>query len=309
MGSTKALLLAGAMALGALGTAHAADLPMPQPQYVPLPEPVQFGGWYLRGDVGVGIASSPEIRSTFFDATGAAITGADLATAVPGFGRNQQSIDDAAFVDVGVGYQFNNWFRLDATGEYRTRQNFHTIEQYDAGVAFGVPGQFYNHDDYNGAVQSSVFLLNAYADLGTWWCLTPFIGGGVGAAYNHVSYVTDRNSGVDITNANGNFFGGVGSGGYGYAGSTGKFNLAYAAMAGVDYAVSPNLKLELSYRYLNMGDVKSAQISCNGSCTHESQKYTLASNDIRIGMRWMFNDIPPAPAPIPYPEAPIVRKY
>ena len=31
---------------------------------------------------------------------------------------------------------------------------------------------------------SAVFLANAYVDLGTWWCVTPFIGAGVGTSYN-----------------------------------------------------------------------------------------------------------------------------
>ncbi len=308
MGSTKALLLAGVVALGAVSAGHAADLP-PPPVYVPAPEPVAFGGWYLRGDVGVGIATGPDIRSSFYDYTGSELTGTDFSNAVPGFGRDQQSIGDSAFVGAGVGYQFNNWFRVDATGEYRTAQQFHTIESYDAGAQYGVPGQFYNHDDYNGQVQSSVFLVNAYADLGTWYHLTPFIGGGVGATYNHVSYVTDRNSGVDVTASDGSFYGGVGSGGYGFAKSTGKFGLAYAAMAGVAYDINQNLKLELGYRYLNLGEAKSGVIGCNGSCTHERQTYDLASHDIRLGMRWMFNDVVAA-APAYYPpEQPIIRKY
>ena len=50
MGKLNALLLAGAVAFGAIGTAHAADLPYP-PSIEPMaPEPVEFGGWYLRGD-------------------------------------------------------------------------------------------------------------------------------------------------------------------------------------------------------------------------------------------------------------------
>ncbi len=313
MGKARALLLAGAAVLAAASAAAAADLP-PEPVYVPPPEPIGFEGWYLRGDVGVGIASGPDIRSTFYDSyTLAPLSGADAAAAVPSFARQRQHLDDAAFLDVGVGYQVNNWLRLDATGEYRTDQHFSTLESYDAGSFYGAPGNI-AYDKYTGSVQSSVFLLNAYADLGTWWRLTPFIGAGIGAAYNRVSSVDDLGVGgpnFAFTDQYGNasYASGVGNGGYGYAKEHDQFSLAYAAMAGVSYAVTPNVRLELGYRYLNLGEAKSGLITCVNSngCVLEKHRYDLESQDIRLGMRWL---IEPVVAAAPFlPEPPIVRKY
>jgi opacity protein-like surface antigen len=283
MGSTKALLLAGVVALGAATAAHAADLP--PPAYVPLPEPVQFGGWYLRGDVGVGITSSPRIRSTF-----------DAAAVVPGFNVDQQTLGDAAFVGLGVGYQVNNWLRFDATGEYRTSQHFEATESENIGFFNTPPDDSRAFDRYTASVQSSVFLVNAYADLGTWYSLTPFIGGGVGAAFNRISGLND----IGLT---------PGFQGLGFAREKDSTSLAWAVMAGIDYAVSPNLKLELGYRYLNMGTAKSNPIVCLAGCTGEIQRYRLEAQDIRLGMRWLISDTTPAPAYYPAPEAPIVRKY
>ena len=206
MGSTRALLLAGVVALGAATAAKAADMPLPPPDYPPPPPVAAFNGWYIRGDVGVGVASGPDIRSTFYDATLAPIDAAALATTVPSFAREQQRIGDSAFIDVGIGYQYNNWLRFDATAEYRTAQEIGTIESYDAGFFFGVPGGGTAYDQYKGHVQSSVFLVNAYADLGTWYCLTPFIGAGVGVAYNRVGSISDIGVGgptITFTNAAG----------------------------------------------------------------------------------------------------------
>lgn len=313
MGSTKALLLAGVVALAA-GAAHAADLP-PPPQFIPPPEVVDTTGWYLRGDVGVGIASGPDIRSTFYDESGTSLSGASLESRVPSFARVQQSIGDSAFVALGIGYQVNNWLRFDATGEYRTAQHLGTVESYGIdGASFGGVGQYTAYDQYDGNVQSTVALVNAYVDLGTWWCFTPFVGAGVGAAYNRVEGLHDIGvGGPTIVDADGNTVaGGVGNGGYGFARSSGKFDLAYAAMAGVAYSVTPNLKLELAYRYLNMGDATSGVINCvNASgCVAEKHRYSLQSNDIKLGMRWMFGDVVPTQAAyLPAPEAPIVRKY
>lgn len=315
MGKVRALFFAGAALMAAASSAAAADLPL-EPVYVPPPEPVGFTGWYLRGDVGVGIASEPDIRSTFYDATTLAPLGhTDASYAVPSFARENQHLGDAAFLDVGVGYQVNNWLRFDATGEYRTDQHLDTLESYDAGSFYGAPGNI-AYDKYTGSVQSSVFLLNAYADLGTWWRLTPFIGAGIGAAYNRVTSVSDLGVGgpnFAYTDQYGNasYASGVGNGGFGYAKEHDQFSLAYAAMAGVSYAVTPNARLELGYRYLNLGDATSGLITCVNStgCVAERHKYSLESQDIRLGMRWLIDPIIPVAPYLPEPEPPIVRKY
>jgi opacity protein-like surface antigen len=62
MGKRIALIFAAAVAIGT-GPAIAADLlPPPPPIEVP---PVDFSGWYLRGDVGVGWTQLNDMRSTF----------------------------------------------------------------------------------------------------------------------------------------------------------------------------------------------------------------------------------------------------
>ena len=76
-------------------------------------------------------------------------------------------------------------------------------------------------------------------------------------------------------------------------------------MAGFDYAVTPNLRLELGYRYLNYGTISTGGSNClagasgvafstqscvGGVQTHLSSRNTLASNDIRIGLIWMLGE-------------------
>lgn len=311
MGACKALILAGAAVVGPAMAALAADLPPP-----PVIEaPVDVSGWYLRGDVGVGYAFDADIRSSFYDSYYgySPLKGTKLDEKVPSFARNSEYIGDSALVDIGVGYQYNAWLRFDVTGEYRTGQQISTLESYGIqGSDFGGVGTYRGYDHYNGSVQSSVFLFNAYADLGTWYGFTPFIGAGVGAAYNRVTSLYDVGvGGPTIIDADGHAIaGGIGNGGYGYAKPSGKFDLAYAGMVGVDYAISPNVVLEASYRYLNMGEAKSNTISCVNStgCVAEKHSYSLASNDFRLGFRWLFTDVTPV-APVVYPAPPIVRKY
>ena len=293
MGKLKALLLIGAVAFGAVGAVHAADLPPPPPFEPIAPEPVEFGGWYLRGDVGVGSSLRPDIRSTF-----------DSDVIVPNPVFDERRLGDSAFVGGGVGYQLNHWLRFDATGEYRTEQSFNAIESYNAGFFNSPPDSSRAFDTYTGSVQSTVALVNAYIDIGTFYGITPFVGAGVGGAFNRFSGLTD----VGV--------GGINTG-FGYASDRTKVDLAYAGMVGLSYAVTPNLKLEIAYRYLDMGDVRSGPINCQNTsvCPHEVQKISLASQDIKLGMRWMFSDVgnyAPAPVYAPPPPAyapPLVRKY
>jgi opacity protein-like surface antigen len=287
MGKLKALLLGGALAFGAVNTAQAADMPLAPPLEPIAPEPVAFGGWYLRGDVGVGAVFKPDIRSTF-----------DASVTVPNARFNERSLGDTVFVGGGVGYQLNNWIRFDATGEYRTAQAFNAVESYNAGY-FDYPQNARRaFDTYTGQVQSTVALANVYLDVFHYNCLTAFLGGGIGGSFNRLSNLTDV--GVGGLNT-----------GFGYAPERSSVSLAYQGTVGLSYDINPNLKLELAYRYLDMGDVRSGAIDCRntGTCPREVQKISLASQDVKLGMRWLFSDIAPAPYYPPPPAPPLVRKY
>ena len=288
----KILGLAGATAL--LSTAAlAADLPppLPPPMYQPQPVAVITGGWYLRGDVGIGMQKYKSFDFTQTNAGSGAVWPASWRI-------DLKDIKDAPFVGFGIGYSWNNWLRFDFTGEYRADVKFKAVGSYtefcDSGRCF---------DAYDGDHQVSVFLVNAYLDLGTWWCVTPFVGVGVGQAYHKISALTDVGLGL----APGGFPLSV----LGYADKDyTKWNTAWAAHAGLAYNVTNNFKVELAYRYLNMGDVQTAEIICGasgcGTGGGPRAYYSLTnfdSHDIKIGMRWMLQ--PDAPPPPPYP---IMRK-
>ncbi|MCC3243725.1 outer membrane beta-barrel protein [Methylocystis sp. WRRC1] len=289
MGRSFALILAAAAVVGASASAHAADLLPPPPPIEAPPPPVDFGGWYLRGDVGVGVNQLTNLRSTF-----------DPTVVVPMPLFNQYSIGDAAFAGAGVGYQFNSWFRADVTGEYRTAANYRATQSYTdiwSAPGFSPCGIGARcHDTYNGQHSAAVFLANGYFDLGTWYGITPYVGGGIGFAVNWLQNVND--------------FSAQPAGGFGYASDTNRTNFAWAVMAGLAYNVTPNLKLEVGYRYLDMGTINTNPIYCQGVavCPRERQSFDLASHDIRLGFRYMLGGFAPAPVLAP-PPGPLVRKY
>jgi opacity protein-like surface antigen len=139
MRSVKFLVAAGAAALLS-SVAFAADMPIMQsPMYAPAPVD-DFGGWYLRGDIGF---SNQRVKKL------------DWFSYPTLLSLNQNTgFDTAGIFGIGVGYQFNNWFRADVTGQYRGKSNFH----------------------------------------GTWWYVTPFIGAGVGFSRNTISSYVDTNT-------------------------------------------------------------------------------------------------------------------
>jgi opacity protein-like surface antigen len=250
-------LISTAAAVMLSSTAFAAD--MAQPVYQPvIAQPCCAGAWYLRGGVGIGLISEADVDFIQNPLNGSNFT------------IQHASIGDTPFFMVGVGYELNNWLRFDVTAEYRSKAAVNFFGLYNqGGGTFG--------DQYQGFLQSAVFLANAYVDLGTWNCLTPFIGVGVGGAWNKFADLTDTSIAT--------FTGGAGSG---VGQNSTNLNFAWALHAGLSYAVTQNFTVELAYRYLNYGSVTDS-INCIGGCNPDSYKlHNLSSNDLMLGMRWRF---------------------
>ncbi len=270
MRSVKFLIAAGAASILS-STAFAADLAIaPPPAYAP-PPPADFGGWYLRGDVGMTNQSVKNLTLT-------------SAPFPAGFQTTGMGFDSSPLWDIGVGYQFNNWFRADVTGQWRGRANFHASQFSPLGASF--PG-FTANDNYSGSKSEAVVMANAYFDLGTWWCITPYIGAGIGGSYNKISGF--RDDGV-IYN------GGILSNSVTFAGDASKWNFAWALHTGLAYHVSRNLVLELGYSYMNLGDaVTGPTNSFDGVTVVNGSGFTmknLTSHDLKFGVRWNIDSGP-----------------
>ena len=278
MGRAKTLALAGAAAL--MSTASlAADLPTPM--RAPIPVPVVAGGWYLRGYIGSGNEFLKEI------------THPDFLTA-PSFGfLDKGGFDAAPFGGGGIGYQWNNWFRVDDTIEYRGGAQFSALDRFfnpfQGFDQFGNqnPGRW-NTNQYTATKSELVGLVNAFVDLGTWWCITPYIGAGAGFAQIKIDHFRDTN---------------VMQGAGGWADQGTKSNFAWALHAGLAYKVTERFAIELGYRYLNVGNGESG-ILLNQDPTVFPNTFApvtfhnIQSHDIILGMRWML--VPEAPPPVPF---------
>jgi opacity protein-like surface antigen len=273
----KLLVVAG-LALAGIGSAQAADYapPPPPPVYVQPPPPPQedcCDSWYLRGFVGAGMNSGASAEFIQNPANNS------------NFGFDSTSYSDQMFIGGGVGYAWNNWLRIEGTAEYRSKSHVYAFGHYTNGG-----GTFL--DTYDADIKSWIFLANAFIDLGTWNCFTPFVGGGIGVAYNTLTNFSDVNPSLA---------------GYGTGTNSSEWHLAWALYAGVSYEVTKNFSMDLTYRYLSYGSV-TGQIDCASGCNGpDSFKFgNLHSQDIMLGFRWMCCDLPtPQPRYVYTPPAPV----
>ncbi len=266
----------------AAAPAHAADLDSPYfaPQSYP-EDKVEFGsGWYIRGDIGA--TQLPKITNT----------------SAPLYAAPTETIDHGSHVgydaSLGAGYQFNRWFRSDliadfhqpvassfssasgsvpcTTGIYYTTNANGTTTQHttDGGCSGAYAGKIHSYD----------VLLNGYLDLGTWYNVTPYVGAGVGLSFGHYQtastyaqfdgtpyniYYTDPQTGATF------------HGHYDHQSSGTYYNFAWALMAGAAIDIYDHTKLDIGYRYLNLGRISGVS-------------GTLYSHEVRAGVRYMIDD-------------------
>ena len=283
-------LLAGTAIFGLTAAAHAADMgsPFRAPQVVgAASDPGSTSsGWYLRGDIGIGVNSSIEL-----DSSG--------ASGVSGLGGRwlRQDVADTPFISAGVGYQFSDYLRGDVTMEYRSTTRFR-------GNAVVPNGANLDYPYYDGQFKAVDVMANGYVDLGNYNGLTPYVGAGIGAAYVMMGDTYQHTS-----------FPAFGTYADGVLPGSSKWNFAWALHTGLTWDVNPRLKLEMGYSYKDLGTVKSKELQCNynggvnPNCAEWLSLKRIASNDLHLGMRWLLDPKEQkAPAYMPM-AAPVVAKY
>ena len=171
------------------------------------------------------------------------------AQAAPGFPDPTDNKFGSSFIGgIGAGYK-GGWLRTDITLDYSR---------------FKYSGTFEPAGDASAKVGVLTALFNGYLDLGTWYGLTPYIGAGAGAA---LVKLTDFQSTALPPSAD-----------------SSDWRFAWAGMAGVAWAVSPNVQIDFGYRYLDVGKVRSG---APGEVTFNN----VAGHEVRLGVRWNFNDL------------------
>lgn len=279
MRRTALPLAAFAALVGATGAAQAADFGAPPPPQTPpccapaAASVIEPGGWYIRGDIGLGVHDG----RLYEQQLNGGVT--------PNTGSwQQQSLGRSAVIGGGIGYQFSEWLRGDLTAEYRSD----VAIQGTGRESFSANSTTYTGTgEIRGSINTATVMATAYADLGTFGGITPYVGVGLGAAYNEIRGTqTSINPIPD------------GSGGitrYDTVHSTyskkGGWDLAWALHAGASYDVNERLKIDAGYRYMNVGDASTGNlvVTSNGNVgTTPLSAKDHAIHDFRVGFRYML---------------------
>lgn len=300
----KALLLVAA-AGGFAQAASAADfgaLPYTAPSG-PAPIVELGSGWYIRGDIGGGEGAQaqftgdlkvPETRATW--------TG-----------------------DIGFGYKLTNYLRTDVTLNYFKPQHldftnkteiicpYNLAQNATGGFLYAPVAGTCNQKGSNDLVQLNA-LANVYADLGTYFGITPYIGAGVGVAMvkgtgNSDYYKTSDGSAYrsDLTVPAGLMFAPHWAGTNGVALSPQpstpngtklafgpqdysrkfrktNYSIAWALMGGFAYNITDQAAIDVGYQYVDNGTYAS-QRGPNGGIV----KRELTIQQAKVGFRYQLD--------------------
>lgn len=262
MGKFKTkLFLASAMVVSSLATANAADL-LPEPMPVPAPIPVQeSGAWYLKSFIGMSNQQADGLSNEIIN------NNADVFTIVT------HEFDSAPFIGLGIGYQHSEKLRFDLTGEYRARSNFKGLDFFtNCALGSGICT-----NEYMGHKSEWLLLANTYWDIGEYRGITPYVGAGIGLAAVTLSNFQDINQIAGAIH---------------WASDNTEWNFAWALHTGFAYNITDDLKLDVGYRYVNMGDGVTGKFSSFNPAVTSPGPLTVEdidSHDIMVGMRWNWD--------------------
>jgi opacity protein-like surface antigen len=168
----------------------------------------------------------------------------------------QNDSDTVAGLGGVVGYRWADIpLRTEIEAAYRFRFDFDVRDQATPAI------------DYEANVESMTVFFNALLEWRNESDFTPFIGGSIGWA-RHSSETTRV---VVPTQAS-------------VSQDTDKDNLAWGAMAGVDWAFTEHWSAGLAYRYTNLGEVDAGSFS--GGDSVSADDYT--SHDVLLSFSYRF---------------------
>lgn len=287
------------------------------PVPAPVPIPVSSGGWYLRLDAGVGLINEPDVSESgwYFGADDGPVP---LARTISSSWFNTD-FETFTTLGGGVGYDFGHGWRLDVTGEKRSKGDifingsdswasngydptgvgdFATYGPIDKSGPDGAGGIIAGSDGIpdkkttitvkeSAKLDGTVWMVNAYYDLMKRGSFVPYVGAGLGVAWNVISRGhTDTVTTCDVQTIpscqNPQVKSSTTAGG-----SVDRATLAAALMAGVSYDLNDITTLDVGYRFLFIGgtDVQTDIGAYHSKLTVGDQNV----HQLRAGVRFNFN--------------------
>lgn len=281
-----------AAVIASTASAKAADM---VPPVIETPQPPEVitqssSGWYLRGDIGY-VKSHTAGASYYVDDAGGINNGEPLL----GHFRSE-SLGDTWSIGAGIGYQISDTWRVDFTVDRYNAMDFEGDSSTSGTFACSVVGGI--ADDAiadtcevtdSSEVTATTLMANAYADLGTFSGITPYVGVGIGGAKLHWTKL--RN---DIDCVGGNCTGG---GGENYStvydsmhGGKHAWRFAYSLHAGASYDINCHLKADAGYTFTHIdgGGNMFGFTDASGAPGTQGYHGDIKLHKVRAGLRYML---------------------
>lgn len=220
---------------------------------------------YFRGDVGYAMQNGMDIG--FFSET----TQRDEVIGI--------SSDDTWFGEIGAGCgSGSRGLRGEVMFGYRGK--FHTSGEPQLWVPDPLNPQV--DDPIHVNLTSYTGMFNLYYDFGNFRGFSPYVGAGIGAAYNVVDDVYFTQNPLLVNRIQGDE----------------KWSLAWSVMAGVGYQISERAILDVGYRYIDVGSAHSGTIDDAGFTNPRVNVDDLGAHEIKIGLRYHFGGRTSYPVPM-----------
>jgi opacity protein-like surface antigen len=221
------------------------------------------GPCYWRGDVGYSWSNDPDVKWTVTD---------------PNPGPTQWQFVTERVTNVQIE---NTWFGETGFGcgsgprgiRGELVYGYHGKRNID-----GEPGPWNpattpaTADPLHTSVTTHTLMFNGYYDLGKWDRVVPYVGAGVGFAYNKMDEVYFTGNPALVNRIEGDD----------------KWSLAWSLMAGIGWQISERAMLDFGYRYLDMGKATSGRIDTAGFTNPPVRIDDLTAHEFKIGLRYYF---------------------
>jgi opacity protein-like surface antigen len=297
---TKAGLVSAAMVLAmpAATPVSAADLGGSMTDSYSAPAaPMMMGGagpCYFRGDVGYSVSGDPDVKWPVNngvwtdDGSGdGVVTEGELSYVHAGTAVANVELENTWLAEGGLGCgSGSRGFRAEVMFGYRGDRKLDGEPAiYNPGPQVGDPDGTLPDpidDPLHTSIQTYTLMFNVYKDLGQWNRVVPYVGAGVGVAYHDMDEVFFTGNPFLVNRIEGDK----------------DISFAWSLMAGIGYQLSDRAILDLGYRYINIGDIKSGRVDTAGFVNPPVQIEDIDAHEFKVGLRYHFGEDCCAAAPM-----------
>ena len=219
---------------------------------------------YFRGDVGYSWSRDPDVKWTVTDGDPLSPTFGNFITDAV----TNVNIDNAWLLEGGFGCGSTTGRGL--RGELML--GWHGKRGIDGTPGPWNPGPPATSDPLHTSVTTTTLMFNGHYDLGRFDRFTPYLGTGVGVAYNRMDEVYFTGNPALTNRIEGDE----------------RWSLAWSLMAGVGVQITERVTLDLGYRYLDMGKAQSGTVDNLGFINPRVRIDDLTAHEFKVGLRFAF---------------------